>query len=169
MGLLQMMKQNRAAVALILAVMMLLCNVVPLPARAEEEKKTSSELREQLDQMEEQMGEIESEIAGLESQLQDNLTEMEAIVVQKGIIDREVFLLHKQTRYINEMISTYNVLIADKQAELNKAQERLDELNRQYKERIRTMEEDGKLSYWAVLFKANSFSDLLSEVNLSFI
>ena len=166
MRLLQVLKQNRAAVALILAMMLLLGNVVPLPAQAEEEKKTSSELREQLDQMEEQMDEINAEIAGLESQLQENLTEMEAIVVQKGIIDREVFLLHKQTRQINEMISTYNVLIADKQAELNKAEERLDELNRQYKERIRAMEEDGKLSYWAVLFKANSFSDLLDRIEM---
>ena len=168
MLLLQTIKSNKAAAALILAAFLLLGSVLPLPARAEDEEppRSSSEIREQLDEMEAKKAEIDAEIAELESQLQDNLTEMEAIVVQKSLIDREVFLLHKQVRHIDEMISAYNVLIADKQAELNKAQERLDTLNKQYKERIRAMEEDGKLSYWAVLFKANSFSDLLDRIEM---
>ena len=167
MLLLQIIRKNKAVAALVLAALLLLGNVLPMPASADdEEPRSSSEIQEQLDKMEEQNAEIEAEIAELESQLQDNLTEMEAIVAQKNLIDREVFLLHKQVRHINEMISAYNVLIADKQAELNKAQERLETLNKQNKERIRAMEEDGKLSYWAVLFKANSFSDLLDRIEM---
>ena len=38
--------------------------------------------------------------------------------------------------------------------------------NASYKLRIRTMEEEGTLSYWEVLFKANSFSDLLDRLNM---
>ena len=166
MLLLQIIRKNKAVAALVLAAFLLLGSVLPLPASADEEQRSSSEIQEQLDQMEEEKAEIEAEIAELESQLQDNLTEMEAIVAQKNLIDREVFLLHKQKRQIEEMIAAYNVLIADKQAELNEAQERLDTLNKQNKERIRAMEEDGKLSYWAVLFKANSFSDLLDRIEM---
>lgn len=167
MLLLQSIKQNKALAALVLAAFLLLGNVLPMPVSAEDEElRSSSEIQEQLDEMHAQNAEIEAEIAELESQLQDNLTEMEAIVAQKNLIDREIFLLHKQVRHINEMVAAYNVLIADKQAELNKAQERLDILNQQYKERIRAMEEDGKLSYWAVLFKANSFSDLLDRIEM---
>lgn len=166
--LLETLKKNKALTALVLAALLLLGNVLATPASADDdgEQRSSSEIQEQLDQMEEQKAQIEAEIAGLESQLQENLTEMEAIVAQKNIIDQEIFLLHKQVDHINEMISAYNVLIADKQAELNKAQERLDTLNEQNKERIRAMEEDGALSYWSVLFKANSFSDLLDRLNM---
>lgn len=168
MRLFELMKKNRAATALVLAFLLLLGNVIATPASAEDgdEKRSSSEIREQLDQMEAQYAENEAEIARLESQLQENLTEMEAIVAQKNVIDQEIFLLHKQVNQINEMISAYNVLIADKQEELNRAQERLDTLNAQNKERIRAMEEDGTLSYWSVLFKANSFSDLLDRLNM---
>ena len=58
------------------------------------------------------------------------------------------------------------MLIADKQDELDNAQEHYDTLNEEYKVRIRTMEEEGTLSYWEVLFKANSFSDLLDRLNM---
>ena len=168
MLLLQIIRNNKPLAALVLAALLLLGSVLPMPAMADdnEERLTSSEIQEQLDRMEEQRKENEAEIAELESQIQDNLTEMEAIVAQKNVIDQEIFLLHKQVDTINEMISAYNVLIADKQAELNKAQQRLETLNQQNKERIRTMEEDGALSYWSVLFKANSFADLLDRLNM---
>ena len=168
MLLIDTVKKNKALTALVLAAVVLLAAVLPMPASADDdgELRSSSEIREQLDRMEADLQENEAEIAELESQIQDNLTEMEAIVAQKNIIDQEIFLLHKQVDTINEMISAYNVLIADKQAELNKAQERLETLNQQNKERIRTMEEDGALSYWAVLFKANSFADLLDRLNM---
>ena len=57
-------------------------------------------------------------------------------------------------------------MIADKQDDLDAAQERMEELNTKNKERIRAMEEDGSISYWSVLFKANSFSDLLDRLNM---
>lgn len=168
MLLLESLKKNKALLAFVLAAAVLLGNVLATPASADDDEdlRSSSEIQEQLDQMEAQRQENEAEIAKLESQLQENLTEMEAIVAQKNLIDQEIFLLHKQVDTINEMISAYNVLIADKQTELNKAQDRLDTLNEQNKERIRTMEEDGALSYWSVLFKANSFSDLLDRLNM---
>ena len=58
------------------------------------------------------------------------------------------------------------MLIADKQEELTAAEQKLAELSEKNKERIRAMEEDGGLSYWSVLFKANSFSDLLDRLNM---
>lgn len=131
-----------------------------------EEQLSSSEIRKQIDEMEARKAEVDKQIKELESQIQENLSEMEAIVTQKNIIDQEIFLLHQQVDTTNEMIAAYNVLISDKQAELNEAQERLDALNEKNKERIRAMEEEGSLSYWSVLFQANSFSDLLDRLNM---
>lgn len=158
---------NKKFLCGLLAALMLLGILVNLisPVLAEEEK-TSGEIKKQLEQIEADQARLEAEIRELESKLRDNLTEMEAMVAQKGIIDNQIFSLQAQVANINEMISSYNVLIADKQEELIKAEERLAQLNAQNKERIRAMEEDGALSYWAVLFKANSFSDLLDRINM---
>lgn len=127
---------------------------------------SSSAIKEQLDELEGQKAEIDEQIKKLQGQLADNLDEMEKIVAQKNLIDQEIALLHEQIATINEQISAYGVLIADKQEELTAAEEKLGELREKNKERIRAMEEDGALSYWSVLFEANSFSDLLDRLNM---
>lgn len=125
-----------------------------------------SELKNQLAELEKQKKEIDAEISGLRSQLSDNLSDMEAIVAQKNTIDQEIFMLHEQTVNLNNQIATYSLLIADTQEQLDAAEARLAELNKKNKERIRAMEEDGSLSYWSVLFKANDFADLLDRLNM---
>lgn len=132
----------------------------------EVEAATSSELKEQLDQLEQEQKELQAELDRLEGLLSDNATEMEALVAQKNIIDQEVFTLYQKTENINAQINAYKVLINDKQEELNVAKTRLAELNEKNKARIRAMEEGGKLTYWSVLFEANSFSDFLDRLNM---
>lgn len=125
-----------------------------------------SELQKQLDELKDQKKDIDKKIKDLKGQLKDNLNDMEAIVKQKNTIDQEIFMLHEQQENLNTQISTYVLLIADKQAELDEANARLADLNAKNKERIRAMEENGAVSYWSVLFKANSFADLLDRLNM---
>ena len=132
----------------------------------EAEAASSSALKEQLDALKEEKKQIQSQLKDLESQLSDNLGDMEAIVAQKNVIDQEIFMLYEQVENINEQIAAYSLLIADKQEELDAAEAHLAELNEKNKERVRAMEEDGNLSYWSVLFKANSFSDFLDRLNM---
>ena len=149
----------------ILAVIMILSLVVGvLPSAVN--GATSSELKQQLDALKADKKKIDKEIAKLEEQLDDNLEDMEAIVEQKSTIDQQVFMLHQQVANLNEQIAAYSRLIADKQEELDAAEAHLEDLNQKNKERIRAMEEDGSLSYWSVLFKANNFADLLDRLNM---
>ena len=128
--------------------------------------KSSSQIKEEINDLKSDKKKIEKELAKLEGQLSSNLSEMKDIVAQKNVIDQQVGLLHEQIQNINDEILAYNELIADKQAELDAATARWQELSDKYKERIRTMEEDGKVSYWSVLFKAKSFPDLLDRLNM---
>ena len=149
----------------IMAFVMLLGLVIGvLPSRASAESLGS--IQQQLNDLKKDKERIDAEIATLEGQLSDNMDEMEKVVAQKDLIDQEVFLLHEQVKNINEQISAFSVLIADKQDELDTAESKLAELNEKNKERIRAMEENGSLSYWSVLFQANSFSDLLDRLNI---
>ena len=128
--------------------------------------QSSSEQKKQLDALKADKKEIDKEIKKLESQLDDNKDDMESIVNRKDTIDQEIFMLYEQVQNINDQIVTYGNLIADMQDELDAAQARLAELNAKHKERIRAMEEDGNLTYWSVLFKANNFADLLDRMNM---
>ena len=158
-------KSFTSTIAFWLAALMLLtqlAGVIPMEVSA----ASSSEIRAQIDALESKQSDIQAQIAELDSQISENLTEMQDVVAQKQIIDQEIFLLYSQIANINEQITAYGVLIADKQDELDAAMARHEELTEQNKERIRAMEEDGNLSYWSVLFKANSFADLLDRLNM---
>lgn len=147
--------------AIVLAVT-LFVDILPGDAKA----ASISELEQQKAALEAEKAEIDSKISELEGQLSSNLDSMEAIIAQKNTIDQEIFMLYQQTENLNNQIATHSLLIADKQAELDDAEARLAQLNEENKERIRAMEENGNLSYWSVLFNANSFASLLDSLNM---
>ena len=128
--------------------------------------KSSAHIQQEINQMKEQLKKNRNEVAKLEGQISANMDKMEDIVANKNLIDQQIFLLHDQVQNLNKQITSYSALIADKQAELDKATANWKALSDKYKERIRAMEEDGKLSYWSVLFKANSFSDFLDRLSM---
>lgn len=127
---------------------------------------SSGEIQSQIEELEEQNQQIQEQISALEQQKLNNDSEIEEIVQQKSNIDQQVTLLNAQIRVTEEQISAYTELISDKQAELDEAQARYAFLSEKNRERIRAMEENGTLSYWSVLFKANSFADLLDRLNM---
>ena len=143
-------------------ILTLLLQLIPTPAQA----ATSSEIKNQIDQMEKDQAELQKELDKLEAQRKENLSEMKDIINQKNIVDQQVALLHEQIESMNDQIAAYAVMISDKQAELDKANEDLQQMKQKHMERLRAMEEDGSLSYWSVLFEANSFTDLLDRLNM---
>jgi len=150
----------------IMAVVMVLGLILGLLASTASAAPSSSQIKEQIKELENKNQQMQEQIDALEGQHSDNLSEIENLVNEKSVIEQQVGLLHAQIRNINEQISAYTVLIAEKQAELDASERHLQELNEKNKERIRAMEEEGELSYWSVLFEANSFSDLLDRLNI---
>ena len=146
------------AVAMILS---LLLSMVPAASAA-----SSSELRKQIEAMKKTQKELRERMAGIESDMEANENEILEMVGKKNVIDQEIAILYAEIDNINQQISAYNLLIADQQVQLEEAQFRYQQLNEKYKDRIRAMEEEGEVSYWSVLFKANSFADLLDRLNM---
>lgn len=140
----------------------LILSLIPTKAGA----ASSSEIKKQIAALKEEKKEIDAQLKEVKSQLKENTNEIKGIVAQKDAIDQEVQLLHQQIFNINQQVATYALLIADKQDELDEASTRLEELQQKNKERIRAMEEEGELSYWSVIFKADSFSDLLDRLSM---
>lgn len=161
-------KRTTAILAGIMAGIMLLSLLGGLLTTMVSAAPSSSSIRKEIDELEEEKAKIDAEIAGLEDQIADNMDEMEQIVAQKDLIDRQVFLLNEERTNLNAQITAYGQLVADKQDELDAAQKRLTDLNEKNRERIRAMEKNGEVSYWSVLFQATDFMDLLDRVRMIF-
>ena len=159
-------KQQKLFVSILaglLAFIMLLSLILSLiPARAS--AMSSSEIRAQINELKSIQSELAGQMSEVESQRKDNENDIVELVNQKNLIDQQISLLYDQIKNINEQIAAYSLLIADKQDELDNAQARLAAMKEKNKERIRAMEEDGGVTYWAVLFKANDFADLLDRL-----
>ena len=110
--------KNRKTLASILAAILaaimllsLIAGVLPRPVEA----ASSSEIKKQLDALKEERDELNEQLKDLKSKYNSNLSEIKDIVAQKQLLDQEIFLLHEQVNKTNDMIATYNVLIADLQ------------------------------------------------------
>ena len=162
------MKNKKRLVSIIAALLALvmvfgiIAMIVPTPVSAE----SSASIKKRIEALEEEKKGIDAKIKDLKGQISDNFESMEEIVAQKNLIDQEVFMLNQQVINLNNQIAEYGFLIADKQEELEAAEVHLAELQQQNKERIRAMEKNGGLSYWSVVFKANSFVDLLDRLEM---
>ena len=157
-------RRNRKAFSFLslMLIAALAFGLLPTPARA----ATSAEIQKEIDALEEKNAEIQAQIDAIQSQYDANYSDMEAIVAQKNAIDQEMTLLNTKIETTNEQISAYSQLIADTQDELDDAKEELRTLSEQHRDRIRAMEEQGNITYWQVVFEANSFMDLLDRINM---
>ena len=151
----------RSALAVILAFALVLA-AVPLPTSA----ATTSEIKDEIADLKVENAVIQAQIDSIQSQYNANASEISALVAKKDAVDQEIALLHQQILNINEQLIIYGQLIADSQESLQASQDWLTELNIQYKERIRAMEEQGEITYWQVIFEANSFMDMLDRMDM---
>ena len=154
-------KSIRSLVALVTAAV-LLVGLVPGSAWA----ASSSEIKETINGLKQENAEIQAQINAIRSRYNANASEIQQLVDQKDAIDQEIVLLNEQIININEQISAYAQLVADTQEQLEVAQALLADLSERNRLRIQAMEEAGTISYWEVLFEANSFTDLLDRMNM---
>ena len=155
--------QVLAGVMALVMVLGLVLSLLPTHASA---AQSSSEIKQQINALKSEQQDLWNQMDALEAEQDENWESIEEMVAQKDNIDQQVSLLHTEIININEQITNYSLLIAEKQSELDTAQEKLAQLNEENKARIQAMEEEGTMSYWSVLFKANSFTDLLDRLNM---
>lgn len=154
-------KKATPALSLFMALLLVL-TMVPVEASA----ATSAEIQKEIDALEEKNAAIQKEINAIRSQYNATYGEMSDLVAQKDAIDQEITLLNTKIETTNDQIDAYGQLIADTQDDLDEAEAELAALSNAHRERIRAMEEQGGVTYWQVIFQANSFMDLLDRITM---
>ena len=127
---------------------------------------SSKEIEKELVDLRVQQAELKKQSDALKAEINQNEAETQTLIEKKADIDKQMDMSRQTIENLNAQIQQYSLLIADKQSELEDSLAEEAALNEQYKARLRTMEETGKISYWSILFGARSFSDLLDKIDM---
>lgn len=154
-------KRQRRILSLVLALLMVLAlspgeGLVPM---------AHAVTQEQIDSLKGDAKELSKQSNDLKSQLADLKNERASAIQRKNLLDQQIALTEQQITNTEHQISGYEALLAQTayELEVNRQQEEIQYAT--FCERARVMEEAGTTSYWTVLFKADSFSDLLSRLS----
>ena len=146
----------RAALCLCLAVLCLAADLAPATARV---------TQEDIDALKGDAADLKDQRKELEAQLKTLANDKSTAIARKNLLDQQIANTTAQISNVEQQIAQYDQLIAQKEEELRQAEEEEEEQYALFCRRVRAMEEQGTISYWSVLFKADSFTDLLSRMD----
>ena len=102
----------------------------------------------------------------LEAKLDALADDKSQALEKKTLLDQKVSNLSSQIKNVEAQIADYAALITQTEADLAEAEAQEAAQYDLFCKRVREMEERGTVSYWSVLFKADSFTDLLSRLDI---
>lgn len=127
-----------------------------LPAHAVSQAEID-DLQKKLDALEQQAQEQQDVINDLTSQ-------KARFITRKLALDNKIEINRQMIELIGEQIEIYDEIIAEKQAELDKALEKETKQTELLRSRIRAMEENSTYSYASFIFDSSSVTELLSRI-----
>ena len=84
-------------------------------------------------------------------------------LAQKSALDDRMNLTWREIESVEEAIELYELMIIEQELEVRAAQYRENKQLMAYRSRVRSMEENGVISYLEILFDSTSFADLLAR------
>ncbi|NLW65752.1 MAG: hypothetical protein GXY26_05925, partial [Clostridiales bacterium] len=118
----------------------------------------------QIDALKNQQSSIAAQKNAIKEQMSGLESDMGTYLEKKKALDEQNELARQEIELIDEQISIYETLIKDKEEELIEAKKVEEKQKKELRVRMRVMEENGSLSYLAILFKATNFTDFLSKL-----
>ena len=151
-----MKKAARLLTALLLALTLTAAELTPALAVTQAD----------IDALKNDAADLTSQRKELESKLDALKDDKSQALAKKQLLDQKVTNTAAQIKNVEAQIADYAALITQTEAELLDAQQREEAQHELFCTRVRAMEERGKVSYWSVLFKAESFTDLLGRLDI---
>jgi len=114
-------------------------------------------LRQDRQNIKSRMKNVESQINALEF---DKMSES----VRKNVLEDRIILTGFEIENIVATIEELHILLDDKELQISQLKRNEETYMRQYKERVRSMEEGGMITYLEIIFDSVSFADLLARI-----
>ena len=146
-----------SAALVALMVLPVLPDAVVLPA--------SAVTQAEINQMKEDAAALKKQRAELQKQLKAIQADKSKALDQKALLEQQINATQAEINNIAAQITQYDQLIAQKETELAATEEKERAQYELFCSRVREMEKQDEVSYWAVLFRASSFTDLLGRLD----
>lgn len=147
--------------ALLLA---LLCAAPMLPALSTEAQAEITQ--SQIDALEAERDEIRAQREEMQAGIDELEGEHASLLEQKYALDAQNELYRQELELIDEQLSLYTQLVAQKEREVQSATSAETEQLAAYKRHVRALEEDGNYTYLAIIFGSSSLGELISNLDM---
>lgn len=145
-----------------LCVLLALVLLVPLPVAVAPDAKAVTQA--EIDSLKASAGDLDRQKADLQKQLKAISADKNKAMDQKQLLERQIDVIQSEIGNINQQINKYDELIGQAQTGIAQSEQEEAQLYELFCQRVRYMEEEGDVNYWAILFNAASFSDLLDRL-----
>lgn len=99
----------------------------------------------------------------LQQQLKAIAADKSKAMEQKGLLEEQIDVIQSEVKNIDQQIKKYDELISRMELDITQSEQEEARLYELFCQCVRSMEEEGSINYWAILFNATSFSDLLDR------
>ena len=153
---------SRRVVVGLLAVVMALLMLLPIFSMIV--GNASAVTQSEIDALKKEQEESQAKQAELKNQLADAEADQAAAQEKRELLTLQLNAINAEIDNIDAQIDYYDGEIAQKEEERKEAEAREKAQYELFCQRVRVMEEEGPVSYWSILFNADSFSDLLDRI-----
>ena len=118
----------------------------------------------EIDALKQEQAESQARQEALKDQLAEAEAKQYAAEEQRTLLLAQLDAINDELDNINAQIAWYDEQIAQKEADRKQAEAKEQAQYELFCQRVRAMEEEGTVSYWSILFNADSFSDILDRL-----
>lgn len=148
------------ALALVLA---LACAFPLMPALSTDARAVT---QAQIDALEAERDEIRAERESMQAGIDELESQQASLLEQKYALDAQNELYRQELELIDEQLSLYTQLVAQKEREVEAATSAETEQLAAYRRHVRAMEENGSYTYLAIIFGSSSLAELISNLDM---
>ena len=159
-----MLKKQKLYVSILCGLLVLLF-VVPILMQIIGFVTVGAVSQSEIDNLKNQKLEVAAKKEAIQGDIDVLVEEQASVMEQKEALDLQNELTRQEIEIINEEIDLFILAIEAKEIELEAAVDTEETQKTRFRTRVRAMEETGVVDYLSCLFKATSFSELLTRIN----
>lgn len=158
------MKKKCNCVSRVIFALLLLVSLV-LPEHTPMVHQAQAVTQKEIDKLKEEAKNLAKNQSELKSQNSELKNDRAKAIERRNLLDQQIANTEQAIANTEKQIAGYEALLSQSQYELDETQRQEEETYELFCLRTRAMEKEGVPSFWSVLFKATSFSDLLSRLS----
>lgn len=146
------MSKRKTCLILMLVVLLLASGVLPVFAN-------------QVDQKQKELNSLQGDLTQRKQELRQNKTEQDKIVKEIQHLEKDMNVIQVELRSLGNKIKGTESNISVAEADLTTAEDKVDMMDEVLAVRLRSIYENGNVSYLDVLFSSSSFTEFLTRYN----